>query len=306
LTGRDVRAVALGQLRRHLDARRVDHIGNRLTGERRVADPVVGHRAAEIDAAERLEIRANGDEPVERRPNMQALDVAFGHLHREPGLVALLTLTVGRRVDRIAMGLDVSFDLREALLRFLERQHVLLRLDGAHELVRLHVEFGAPHVVARVQQRDFIVALLHRRLRIGLDDLLLGKLQIEPRLFEVEFLFGSIELDDDVAGSHRGAGVRQLDDLELAAHRGHGKLRRARRAQIADGVHRHLHAAALHMRRRNRLRQRGRDSTQHGDARDDQHDDCDEPVADHLPAASPPGSFNATRSFSATPAAIAI
>ena len=89
-------------------------------------------------------------------------------------------------------------------------QHVLLRLDRAHQLVALHVELGAADVVARVQQRDLVVGRLDRRLRVGLDDLLLRELEIEPRLLEVELLLGGVELDDDVAGFDGVAGLGEL------------------------------------------------------------------------------------------------
>ena len=115
------------------------------------------------------------------------------------------------------MNLHVGLELREPLPRLLEQDHVLLRLDRAHELVALDVELGAAHVVARVQQRDFVFGALHRGLRVRLDDVLLGELQIEARLLEVELLLRRVELHDDVVGPDAGRrcrtiGVHRLDD----------------------------------------------------------------------------------------------
>ena len=127
---------------------------------------------------------------------------------------------------------DVGFELREPLLRLVERQHVLLGLDRAHQLVALDIQLGAADVVARVQQRDFVVRRLNRRLRVGLDDLLLRELQIESRLFEVEFLLGGIEFEDDVAGLERAVPSRRASGS--AAARPSAERSAASRARRGD------------------------------------------------------------------------
>src|SRR5205085_609034 len=128
---------------------------------------------------------------------------------------------------------------------------------------------------------------------------------VVARLLEIEFLLRTVELDDGVARLDRIAGVGHVHDLELAAHRRHGQLRRARGAQVADGVDRDLDAPVLDVRRRHRLRQRRRDAPNDGNAGDEQHHDRDGGVADHL-APSWSGSFSATRSPSRRPDAMAI
>ena len=105
-----------------------------------------------------------------------------------------------------------------------------------------------------MQQRHFVLGRLHGRLRIGLRDVLLSELQVEPRLLEVELLLGRVELDDDVAGFERVAGIGELHDLQLTAHGRGCQLDRPGPAQLADGVDGDLHAAALHARRRNGFR----------------------------------------------------
>ena len=97
------------------------------------------------------------------------------------------------------MALDVLLDLRVALLRFVEQQQVLLRLDRAVELVAARVELGAPDVVPGVQERHIVLRDLHGGFRVRLRHLLLGLIEIEARLLERERLLGGVELDDDVA-----------------------------------------------------------------------------------------------------------
>src|SRR5262249_42723688 len=104
LTGRDVGPILLRELRGHLDVRGVDHFGNRLTGERRVADAIVRHRAAEIDAAERLEIRAHRDDAFKGRAHVEALDVALRHLDGQLRLVPFLAYAVAGCLSGRAMG----------------------------------------------------------------------------------------------------------------------------------------------------------------------------------------------------------
>ena len=181
--------------------RRVDDFGDRLPGERRVADAVVGHRAAEVDAAERLEIRAHSDDAVKRRADVQALDVALGDLHRQLRLVALLPHAVARCLVVSRWVLTSASSWASRCFASSSVRTFCSRLDRADQLVAQQVELGAPDVVAGVQQRDFVVGDLHGRLRVGLDDLLLGELQIEPCLLEIELLFGGVEFDDDVARS---------------------------------------------------------------------------------------------------------
>ena len=74
------------------------------------------------------------------------------------------------------------------------------------------VELAAADVVARGQQRHFILRRLHGRVGLHLDDLLLGFGQIRLRLLERELLVGGIDLEDDVARFHGGAGRQQLDE----------------------------------------------------------------------------------------------
>ena len=282
LARRDVRAILLGQFGGDLNLGRVDHVGDRLPRERRVADTKVGHHAWKPDAAERHGVRAHGDEAVERRAHAQALDIALGDLHRQLRLVALLAQAVGRRAGGFAMRFHIGLELREPLLRLVERQHVLLGFDRAHQLVALDIQLGAADVVARVQQRDLVVGRLNGRRRVGLDDLLLRELQIEARLFEVEFLLGGVEFEDDVAGLERLSRFGELQNLKLPAHRRNGQLHRARGAEIADCIHSDLHAPALDVRRRDRLRRGRRHAAQHHGAGSQQHDDRDGGLLDHL------------------------
>ena len=204
------------------------------------------------------------------------------------------------------MRFHIGFELREPLLRLVEHQHVLLSFDRAHQLVALDIQLGAADVVARVQQRDLVVGGLNGRLRVGLDDLLLRKLQVESRLFEVEFLLGGVEFEDDVAGFEGLSGFGQLQNLELSAHRWNRQLHRPRGAEIADRIHGDLHAPALHVRRRDRLRRGCRHAAQHDRAGSQQHDDRDGGLLDHLAAPSCSGSFSETRSPSPAPDAMAI
>ena len=206
---------------------------------------------------------------------------------------------------RLAVGPDVGLELHEALVRFIERQHVLLRLDRADELIALDIELGAAHIVARMQQRHLVVGDLDRRLRVSLDDLLLGELQIEPRLFQVELLLRGVELDDDVAGLDGVARPGEVDNLQLAAHRRRRQLGRARGAEIADRVDGHLHAPAPDVCRRHRLRRRRRHAAQSGDTGEEQHNDGNRGVPYHRSTSSCSGCFSATRSPSLTPDAMA-
>ncbi len=190
------------------------------------------------------------DEAVERRAHLQVVDVAACDLDGHLRLVALLAQDRGRCDRRLALALDVHLELREALARFFEQQQVLRREHGADQLVVLRVELGAPHVEARLQQRDFVFGRLHRGFGLGLGNLLIGELQVELGLLERELLLGRIELDDHVAGFDRGARRHEAHDRHLAANRRDGELHRADRAQLAGGVHRHVHPPALHAGRR--------------------------------------------------------
>ena len=111
---------------------------------------------------------------------------------------ALLRFSCDHRERRLVgrgARLDVLEQLRQPPLRFLERQHVLLRVDRADELVGRRVELGAADVEPRGQQRDFVLRRLHRGVRLHLDDLLLGLGQLRLRLLERVLLIGRIELD---------------------------------------------------------------------------------------------------------------
>ena len=57
------------------------------------------------------------------------------------------------------------------------------------------------------------------RVRLHLDDFLLRLGQLGLRLVERELLIRRIELDDDVVGLDRHAGLQQLDDAQRAADR---------------------------------------------------------------------------------------
>ena len=169
------------------------------------------------------------------------------------------------------------------------------------------VELGAADVVLRVQQRHLVLGHLHRRLRVGLDDVLLGELEVESRLLQVEFLFRAVEFDDDVAFVHGRARLGELHDLQLAAHRRHGELGAPRRAKIPGRVDRNLHLAAQHSDRRDRARLSGRHAARDGKARDNEDEtDGRRGSLRHFAAPSAAGSLSETRSPSRTPAAIAV
>ncbi len=68
------------------------------------------------------------------------------------------------------------------------------------------VELGAADVEARGQQRHFVLRRLRRGVRLHLDDFLLRLGDLGLRLVDRELLIGRIELDDDVARLHGGAG----------------------------------------------------------------------------------------------------
>jgi hypothetical protein len=78
--------------------------------------------------------------------------------------VAFLAQAGGRRVRRLAVGRSRRIRAGEPLFRLVERQHVLLPLDGAHQFVALDPALRAADIVARIQQRDVVVVGVDRRL----------------------------------------------------------------------------------------------------------------------------------------------
>ena len=66
-------------------------------------------------------------------------------------------------------------------------------VNRADELVAAHLELGASHLVARVQQRHLVVGGLHLRVGVQLDELLLGLFELRACLFQLLLLLGGIE-----------------------------------------------------------------------------------------------------------------
>ena len=108
--------------------------------------------------------------------------------------------TAARCDRRLALALDVHFELRQALARFVEAAAGAARPERADQFVGAGVELGAPTLEPGLQQRDFVVGRLRRGFGLRLGDFLLRELQVELGLLERELLLGRIELDDDVAG----------------------------------------------------------------------------------------------------------
>ena len=87
--------------------------------------------------------------------------ICCARVHRQLRLVLLLDEHGERRLVGRGARLDVLLELREPLPRFLEREDVFLRVDGADQIVGRGVELAAPHVVARGEERDGVLGGLH-------------------------------------------------------------------------------------------------------------------------------------------------
>ena len=152
----------------------------------------------------------------------------------------------GRAVGRGARGQSL-FKLGEPAPRLLEGQRVAPRLDGGDQVGVVHgLQLGPPHVEAGGQQGDVVLRLPHRGVRLHLDDLLLGLLQLRPALLERVRLLARIELHDDVPSTDRGAGAGQPDEGQRPAGARRGQRGRALRAQLAGDLHVERHRAPRH------------------------------------------------------------
>ena len=206
LTGHQVRAIALVDLGAHFHPAGLDHVGDRPSRPDLIAGAVLGQdHAPEDHPARRVPVFLQRDDAVERRLDHQAVDDLLRALHRELRLVPLLPHDRQRRVVGRRARLHVFLQLRQPAPRLLEREHVLLRVERADELVARRVELGAPHVEPRGQQRHVVLRALDRGVRLHLDDLLLRLGELRLRLLERVLLIGRIELDDRFAGLDRRA-----------------------------------------------------------------------------------------------------
>ena len=180
-----------------------------------------------------------------------------------------------RRLVRRRARLDVLLELLQPPLRFLEREHVLLRVDRADELIRRDVELRAPHVVPGRQQVDLILRRLHGAVRFGLDDLLVGLGEVRFRLFEHVLLIRRVELHDDVVFFDRGSRRPERHDTEQTARRRRHERRAPAGAQIPRCVHRQLQRTPHDFRGRHGRPALGQHGTRHRETRSDgQHGQC--------------------------------
>ena len=141
--------------------------------------------------------------------------------------------------------MSVSSCLQRALL-LLQREHVLLAVDLRDDRVALHVEFGAAHVVPRLQQRHRVLALRDGQIRFGFLDLLVHRLDAEARFFERALAFAIVVLDDQVLLFGQRPHRRQIGHLHGAEQVGRGQRHGARGTQFAAGIRANHHIAALH------------------------------------------------------------
>ncbi len=103
-----------------------------------------------------------------------------------------------------------------------------------------------------VSSADLVLRGLGRGVRLHLRDLLLRLGQLRLRLLERELLIRRIELDDDLAGLHRHAGLHQLDDAQHAADRRRHERHGPSGAQLAGRVDRQLQRPFRELRGRHR------------------------------------------------------
>ena len=257
LAGLQVVAIDLVDLRAQLHPPGFDDVGDRPSGKRGVPLAVLRQDHPREKHVRDVAVLFHRNDAVHGGLEHEAVDLRVRTLDGEPRLVARFFLHRQRRLVRRRARLDVLLELLQPPLRFLEREHVLLRVDLADELIRRDVELRAPHVVPGRQQVDLILRRLHGAVRLGLDDLLLGLGEVRLRLFEHELLIGGIELDDDLVFLDRRARGQQRDDAEHAPRRGGHERRAPAGAQVARRVDRQLQRAVHDRRRRNLFARRG-------------------------------------------------
>ena len=243
--------------------------------------PVFRQRLAEEESAGGIAVFFRRDDPVERGFDDQAVDDPLGALDRELRLVALLDDNGERRLVGGGARLHIHFELRQPLAGFGQREDVLLRFDGADQIVGHRVELAATDVVARREQGDGIFRRLDGAVGLRLGHLLLRFVHLGLGLLEREHLVGRIDLEHHFAGLHRRAGREQRDQPQRAARGWHHERRGPARADLAVGVHRELQRRFHNARRGQtvaaavRQRRHGEQERRCG-RRDHQPDDADD------------------------------
>ena len=173
-------------------------------------------------------------------------------LPRELRFRALLLHHGQRCLVRRGARLDVLEQLRQPAARFFVREAVLLGVHGADELVARGVELGTADVKPRRQQRHVVLRALDGRVRLHLDDLLLGLGKLRFGLLERILLVRRIELHDSFLGLDRRPGRDQRNDAQHPSDRRRHESHCAACTQLAGRMDRELQGTFDHARRRHR------------------------------------------------------
>ena len=214
----EMRAIVLIDLRDELDPGLVEDVRNLASRKHRVAGAELWNDDAGPGGVVHVVV-FDGNEAIERRAQLHAVDVALRVVDLEPGLVSLFFEHRQRRAIGLASRFQILLELRGASLGFLERQHQFLLVDLTVEERALHVELRAAHIEARCQQRHLVLSVLHGGIGAHLRDFLLRLREFRQCRLEAIFHFALIEFDDDFAGLDRRARGGDAQDLHWTAHR---------------------------------------------------------------------------------------
>ena len=180
-----VAAIVLVDLGAHLHAPGFDDVGNRPAGTHLVALAILGQRHARRTSARRVAVLLDRDDAVERRLEHQAVDHLLRALHRERApCVRFSSTTASDAWLFAARDLTSSSSCASRRRASSSESTFFCASIGGDELVAGHVELGAADVEPRRQQRDVVLRLLHRGVRLHLDDFLLGLGELGLRLLE--------------------------------------------------------------------------------------------------------------------------
>ena len=209
---------------------------------------------------------------------LHLVDVSLCLVHRQLCLVPLFFRQQDGGLVRDAPGFHVLLQFGEYALRLFQCQIVFPCINGADQFVLLHIQFGAPYVETRFEQRDLVLSRNYRRIGLRLGNLLFGLQQLGTVLIQLEMLLGGIELHHQFALLDGRASVQQMRDLQRAsADRRRDHHLRMAGPQFAGEQHFHVEIAALHEHRwdlvprtRRRGAANGRHYADHG-AQDDRY-----------------------------------